>query len=749
MPFQTVKLLPGVRAEQTPLLLQAGIVQSNNIRWKDGLPEKLGGWQKFYYTDPELGPVTPSPLAGPIRELWPWADFISNLHLAAAGDAGLDIVTDGGVDITPQYIISNISPAFSTTAGSPLVTVDGVDPNLTTNLVGTLVVDNYVSVGGIILYGPYSIEQINSHTEVVISEDENATATVVLGGAVSTFATNGGSEICTVHLPNHGVSAGQTVTFLPTTLTGSSAPGNADIVVAGSYEVRGVVDANNFFIGLAFTPVNSVGPIPENGGNVQLTFWVVQQPLMAGGPYGAGAYGAGFYGAPATEVTPIGTANSYGVGPYSAQNYGLGAVSGTKVTAANLGVPTLDWCLTNFGETLIAQPEGGGFFAWTAADGYLTAQPIPQAPAAATGFFLAMPQQQLVAYGASTGSTLVQDPMLVRWCDNADYTDWTAAVNNQAGSYRLTRGSMIVGALQAPMQAMLWTDIGLWLMTYIGYPDVWGFMEVAQECGLIAKKAAGVCGGQTFWMARDKFWTFLGGQVAPLPCEVWDAVFQNLNLNLLDRIRCSTNAGFDEVWWFYPSIATQEPGALQENDSWVKFNRVSGEWDYGTPIDVFGDGASGGLMISDWIDNNVFGHPISAMTLPGGVTSQLMWQEMGRDADTSAMDWWFRTGLFLLNEGEDFMFVDRCRPDFRYRKFGDPVTKTAQVQITLYSQDESDNPSKPPAVYGPFLCSDSSGPFDPRARGRYFSLKVEGNDLGSFARLGAVKFRFCPDGRSG
>ena len=516
MPFQTVKLLPGVRAEQTPLLLQAGIVQSNLIRWRDGLPEKFGGWKRFNYVS--VGPppinISPPPLAGPIREMWPWSDFTANLYLACGGDQGLFVVENGAV----------------------------------------------------------------------------------------------------------------------------------------------------------------------------------------------------------VTITPTGAETS------------------------------TDWCLVNFGEDLIAQPEGLGLYSWTI--GAPAAVPIAEAPLVATGFFLAMPQQQLVAYGASTGGGGVQDPMLVRWCDNADYHDWTAAVDNQAGSYRLARGSKIVGGMQTPMQAMIWTDIGLWLMTYIGYPDVWGFSEIAQECGLIAKKAVAVCGTQVFWMSQDRFWTFIGGQAAPLPCEVYDAVFQNLNLDLVHKIRCGTNAGFDEITWFFPSAATTQTGAVQENDSFVKFNRVTGEWDYGTPIDVFGGGSMGGLMVSDWVDYNVFGHPISAMTLADGMTSQIMWMEMGRDADVQPMHWWFRTGFFLLNDGEDFLFIDRVRPDFRWRKFGDdPVRTSAQILITLYTQ--SDPASTRPTTYGPFLVNAQSVEFDPRCRGRYFSLKVEGDDLGSFARLGAVKFRFGVDGRAG
>jgi hypothetical protein len=250
-------------------------------------------------------------------------------------------------------------------------------------------------------------------------------------------------------------------------------------------------------------------------------------------------------------------------------------------------------------------------------------------------------------------------------------------------------------------------------------------------------------------MGQDKFWTFTGGQVQPLPCEVWDAVFQNLNADLVDLIRCATDTAFDTISWFFPSLAAKQAGALKENDSFVKFNRVTGEWDYETPVDIFGDGNVGGAMISDWIDANVFGNPISAMTDSTGTLSQLMWMDLGNDADTAPIHWWIRTGLFLLSEGEDFLFVDRCRPDFKWRSFMVPSSPSANIQITLYTQDDTDNPLKPPKVYGPFTVTDSSGPFDPRARGRYFSLKVEGDDPGSFARLGAVKFRFSPDGRSG
>ena len=471
----------------------------------------------------------------------------------------------------------------------------------------------------------------------------------------------------------------------------------------------------------AGAPFNSGGPSMLTFSSGAQNILYILPPGPGPGPLPANSAGAGdilaFFGAPSPP--PTGT---------------------TPVTAD-------DWCMFNFGSILLINPEDGPIFQYDPTTGLSGARLVTAAPSLVHGMFLAMPEQMVVAYGASTQG--VQDPMLIAWCDAGNFNTWILNVNNQAGTYRLSRGSKIVGGLQIPMQAMLWTDVGLWLMTYIGYPDVWGFSEIAQECGLIAKKAAGVLGSQVFWMGQDKFWTFMGGQVQPLPCEVWDAVFQNLNTDLVDLIRCGTDTAFDGIAWFYPSLATRLPGALQENDSFVKFNRTTGEWDYGTPIDIYGDGNTGGVMISDWIDANVFGKPISAMTDPTGAQSQLMWMDSGQDADGQPIHWWIRTGLFLLSEGEDFLFVDRCRPDFRWRKFSSPASPSAQIQITLYAQDDSDNPLKPPAVYGPFTVTDSSGPFDPRARGRYFSLKVEGDDLGSFARLGAVKFRFSPDGRAG
>jgi hypothetical protein len=994
MAFMTVKLTPGVHLEQTPLLLQAGIIQSNNIRWREGLPEKMGGWTKF-----TTAGVTPAPLAGPIRELWTWEDLDSVLHLAAAGEDHVFVLTGGmPVDVVPQSVTRNPTN-IAVTSGSPLAVVTDAGSNASIYESVTLQTPyGFAASGGFAIYpGSYPIVSVADTGHYTINIGKNATVTAA-SGVPATITSIVGTSVFRVTLDNHGLSAGANFSIILPTIVGG-------VVLSGFYTIQTVVDANNFTI-LAPNAATSTVTVNYGNVNIQLIQWIVTTP----GPpptVAAGAYTHGYYGIPvpanpggavvagmtvldSTTNTVLGTVKSWGpisitqnttakfaagatvfnmsgnasggiipgqsvfdnsigsalgtvlsyngstmtltagapfyskplnvtaLGPLVNGAYGLfmpadplpigpplhaylvdgasppygdllglvgtwrpivvtypngvwttgsaniffgqtaasgpvvpgmtaiaidvagspilgtvqtysGTVctltapisvaspgstrvqftsngvnvlgfaspvtvasatpvisfpdvstdsftfssSGANVLVLNAfltvgapaghtlafigGAPTPpagttpvtadDWCMFNFGSTLMINPQDGPIFSYDPTTGLSNALLVPNAPSIVHGMFLAMPQQQIVAYGASVQG--VQDPMLVAFSDTGNFNVWTAGSNNQAGTYRLSRGSKIVGGIQAPQQAMLWTDVGLWLMTYIGYPDVWGFSEIAQECGLIAKKAVNAIGSQVFWMGLNKFWTFSGGQVAPIPCEVWDAVYQNLNTDLVDLIRCGTDTGFDVVKWFYPSLATKQPGALLENDSWIQFNRSTGEWDYSTPIDVFGDGNVGGQLISDWIDANVYGNPISAYTDSTGTLSQLMFMNSGVDADTEPLHWWFRTGLFMLSEGEDFIFVDRCRPDFKWREFSAPSTPSAQVEITLYTQGESDNPSKPPNVYGPFIVDDTTGSFDPRARGRYFSLKVEGDDLGSFVRLGAMKFRFAPDGRAG
>lgn len=737
MTFMTVKLLPGVHEVQTPLLLQAGIASSNFLRFRDGLPEKIGGWARLPRS---------SSLPGPIRELWAWADFNAVIRIGAGGDHGLvctepqqdgnpDLQPSEYLDLTPYWNVSASIPAasFATTAGSSVVTI--TDPGSNVNTSAGIDIQNPIAIGGnLVLSGAYSVDTVLSGGAYTIIAPAAATSTSA-GGTCATFTTNptAASEVITVTLPAHGLSGGQGYFIdLPVAIGG--------ITLAGSYTVLSVVDANTFTIGASHL-AQPGQTVVQNGGNVSILYWLVQPPVAPGGGWGVGAWGLGGWGQsvppaamPATAKRLIASAT-----PWGAQAMGL------------------DWCLFNWGEQLIAQPEHGPIFFWDPHGGMLQAETISQGPQASTGIFLAMPQQQIVAYGASTGLSGSQDLMLVRWCDNANYTAWIASVSNQAGSYRLTRGSKIVGGMQGPQQAILWTDVGLWLMQYIGFPDVWGFNEIAQGCGLISKKAAGIVAGVVYWMGIDGFWRYAGQGVQRIQCEVWDVVYQNVFRGPANvHIRCAPNTNQNEIAWFFPSITG---GGQTENTTFVKLNVLTSEWDYGYTT-VAGQYDYG--YLTEWIDANVYGEPLSAMrdvSKGAGSTHSLIMQHETQlnhavgggsptpinDANGAPLNWWFETGLFALAEGEQFQFVDRLFPDMKWRRFSDPSSQGAAISVTLKGYRF---PEAPPDMFGPFLMTAQSNEVDPRARGRYFSLRVEGNDLASFARLGAFKFRSMPDGRN-
>lgn len=395
-------------------------------------------------------------------------------------------------------------------------------------------------------------------------------------------------------------------------------------------------------------------------------------------------------------------------------------VSGGTITFEKYGShATTDWSLGNWGDVLISNPVGGGIFKWTPGTGIFSSSPISNAPNVNDGMFIAMPQRQIVAWGSTFSG--IQEPLLVRWCDVNNFNVWVADVANQAGSYTIPRGSKIVGGIQAAHQGLLWTDLGVWAMQYTGQPYVYSFNEIGSNCGLIARRAAGTSNDIVYWMGNDQFYMLGSNSVAPLACPIWDIVFQNLNTAYLNNIRFAANSLFNEVAWHYPSVNSING----ENDSYVKYNTAIQAWDYGT------------LNRTAWIDQSIHGPPLG--TSSAGYVYQ---HETSQDDDTQPMLSSFRTGYFQMSEAEAKVFVDQIWPDMKWGlKSG---SQSAIVKITFYA---TDYPGIPPNVYGPFSVTQSTKFVTPRFRARLVSLEISSDDLASFWRLGAVRYRMAPDGK--
>jgi hypothetical protein len=698
MPHSTLKLIPGVDENRTMALNEAALSYSNLIRFVPdrqgiGLPQKLGGWTQY-------GSVTGTP-----RALLAWEDmnYVKRLAIGCetTGDAAIGaplyVLTNDIVDpITPQCDTHNVAVAVSTTSGSNVVTITDTGSNITS--FDAVFIKTHISIGGLILFGFYdcvffSANQYQIYATDVLGNPALATSTAS-GGTVASFATTNGSNTITVTLADHGYVVGDTYPVLvPTTVGG--------ITLAGNYVVLSIT--TNTFTFYAQNDATTAAPTTTsiNSGNSRYLYYYGYGPLPTGTGYGAGGYGAGGYG---TGVTPI-------------------AATGTTIT-------TSDWSLDHWGEILVAcptsvtpstdpsTPSGGAIYTWSPLLNQPIATPIAQAPSSNAGIFVAMPQRQIVAWGSTFNG--IQDPLLIRWCDVENYEVWAGQVINQAGSYRLPKGSRIVGAIQGPQQGLIWTDLAVWSMQYVGQPYIYQFNELGTGCGLIASKAATSIGGAVFWMGPSQFYMLAGNGVQPVLCPIWDVIFQDLDQTNLHKIRVAPNSQFNEVTWYYPTMSNGG-----EVNAYVKYNIGLNQWDFGS------------LSRTAWINQSVLGPPIG--TTAGGIIYQ---HETSYNAGDQAMNSSFQTGYFALSEGDMMTYIDQFWPDAKWGTFNGSTN--ANLQLTFYV---TNYPGDTPVTYGPYTVTQATQYIVPRFRGRLVSIKVESNDFNSFWRMGAMRYRYQPDGK--
>lgn len=761
MPEVALKLIPTVDVEKTATLNESGISDCNLIRIFSGLPQKLGGWTRYY----------PGQMSGIPRALHAWADLSGDGHLGIGTTSQLGIISDGVFsDITPQQKTTNPAINFSTVINTPAVTV--VDPginNVTT--LDTVFFNTPISVGGLILSGLYSITSVLGATSYTITASSNATATVSIVGAVPLFDTTIDSSAVVVSFANHGLSVDDLVVFqIPTSVGG--------VTISGSYKVAIVVDVNNFTITVPAKATSSPYTFTVTAANATAgatytnnahTFTVVETivggtTLITSGydvPTASGtltkASGSGdatitfsafsntqamndnlaqlVYG---INLGPPAAGTGYGVGTYGSGAYGLGTTifssqTGTPITATN-------WSLDNWGEILLACPAGGGIYYYSPTGSISAAGHVPggfsnaanfsTGPAFNGGIFVVGPAQILAAWGSSINENIgvLHDPLAMCWSDSGDFTNWVVSSTTQAGNYHIPTGSKIVLGMWATQQGLIWTDIDLWSMVYQGPPLIFGFNKIGSGCGLIGQHAAAQLSGLTFWMSNGNFFVLGGGGVKSIPCSVWDFVFQDLDVDNAYKVTAGANSLFNEVRFDFPSLS----GGTGENDKFVIFNMDSGNW-----VKGYNDAGISSAR-SAWYDQSILGQPIGAAP-----DSRLIYQhETSNDADGQPMPSFLKTGNFALSETQNLIFVDRVAPDFKWGQVGG--SQNAVINMTIGGLEW---PNSDEDTYGPMTFDETTLYDTPRIRARLINFLIECSNIGSFWRMGNNRVRATADGR--
>lgn len=675
MPWAAIELKPGVNTQLTLSANQAGVSQSQLIRFKDGIIQTPGGWVNYIATT----------INSTVRDLHPWMDFAGTSHLGVAATGNVISVTAGSqTDITPQKTTDNPTPNFSISSGSNLVTV--VDPGSSQTVNNTVYFNTPIAIGGVLLNGAYPINSVLGSSIYTIRLPSNSTATVASSGKLPVFNTVNGSATVTVTLSNHNFLAapGLYQQFIAATSV-------AGLSIQGPFQIVSVIDSTSFTINLT-QQASATATATMNASLAQLVYYVTIGPAPTGTGWSAGGYSSGAYS----------------------------GVGGGTAPAAGTPITTTDWTLDNWGEVLLACPKDGPIYAWAPNFGFQNMQVINQAPFFNGGLFVSMPQQILVLW-RSDQSSGVQDPLRVRWSDSLDYTNWTVSNQTAAGSFKIPTGSRIVGGIQAPMYGLISTDVDVWTMTYVGGTVIFNFTRVGAGCGWLSSHACGILNGAPYWISGNNFFTLAGTGVVPLPCSVFDQVFQNINPTLTDKVRVAVNSLFNEVTWLYPSA-----NSTGECDSYAKVH-IEGqeyEWDYGT------------LDRTAWCDSSILGGPIGC-----DHSGQLLQHENGV-AVTGAGLPSFRSGWWAIAEGQQMAFIDYVIPDFIWGTRSG--AQTSSVQITFFSVNF---PGDTPFSYGPYTVTQATEFINVRIRGRLMSVFVQSTNNSEFWRLGRIRYRFAPSGR--
>ena len=625
MPLQKFIFKPGINKEGTDYSNEGGWFDSNLVRFRKGLPEKIGGWAKN----------TNNTFKSTCRALHAWVDLEITRYLGL-GTTWKYYVKQGGsyTDITPIRKSSTNSITFAATNGSSTITA--------TDSSHGAVIGDFVTLSG----------------------------AVSLGGLITANVLNQEYQIVTVPSTN-------TYTFTAKDTDGDEVTANASDSGNGGAGVDGEYQIN---VGL--------------------------DTYVASSGWGAGTWGASTWGS-------------------------VSALTDTNQLRL--------WSHDNFGEDLVINVRAGGIYYWDESSGLSTRAVALSslsganlAPTKALFTLVSDIDRHIICFGADpiSGSsrTGAVDPMFIAWSDQENAAEWEPKSTNTAGSFRLSAGTSIIGALRARQETLVWTDTSMYSMSFIGQPFTFGVNLVNEGVGLIGPNAAVNTPKGVFWMDKKGFYSYTGN-VSVLPCTVLYHVLSDLNEGQSYQVFAFLNKQFDEAGWFYCSEGSSVP------DKYVVYNYEEGFWSIGE------------LTRTAWLDEGVFDNPLATYTTSD--VGYLYNQETGNNADGSPMDnVYIESSDFDLDEGEQYQLIRRIIPDVKFT--GDGGTG----QTINFVVKTRNYPGESLTTSATNTCTSTTTRIDTRVRARQAVLRIESDDDGSTSsrtgvgfRVGATRMDLIPSGR--
>jgi len=512
-----------------------------------------------------------------------------------------------------------------------------------------------------------------------------------------TFAATNGSSTLTVTDTGHGAVKNDFVTFSDAATLG----GNITAAVLNQeYQVVSVSSANAFTITAKDTDGSTVTANSSDSGN--------------GGSSTVGAYQIN------TGLSDYVSATGWGANPWGDNTWGSGAALSV---AGQLRMYSQD----NFGEDLVFNVRNGGIYYWDQSGG-LNSRGVDitslggasNCPTIAAQVLVSDNDQHVIAFGANTLGSAAQDALLVRWSDQESITDWTPTATNTAGGVRINSGSEIVGAIQTRQEILIWTDVSVHSMRFIGAPFIFQFTTISSDVSMISPKAAVNARGNVYFMDQTGFYVY-NGAVQQIPCSVQEYVLTNIDMSQSFKVFAAENNAFSEIIWFYPKT-----GSGGEISDYVSFNYNENLWAVGT------------LARGAWLDSGVLSGPIASSVITSTDDNYVYNHEDGYDDDGSAMTAYIESGDLEIGDGNNFMMIDRVLPDFSFSG------NSAEITMTIKG---SNYPLETPSSLATATITESTTQANVRARARHTVLRVESSSAGYGWRLGGFRFGMRQDGR--
>jgi len=724
------KLLPGIDKQQTQVGAERRWVDSDNVRFRYGLPEKLGGWSSLL-TDT---------IVGVARAQFPFVDLDGNRYVAIGTDKFLLIYYEGQLyDITP--LATTISSATFTFNGTTTITMT------TSSAHGLL-------AGDIILFDSVTLPGGTGLTDAAFEDKLFQVITVPTSVTFTITFTSTGSS-----------ATGGSVDLKPYASVGPAAQtygygfgvGNFGGTISGvaTTDLDGTLGDNTSGTTGTTIAVTSATGFPSAGG----TIIVSDTPAVDGELID--------YTAVSTNNLTVITravdgsdrsAHADEVAVADATDY---TGWGSAVTASNVTLEPGLWALDNYGDVLLATILNGKTYTWdssiaarftTRASTGTTSYVTTSAPTASRAMMMSPVTRHLVLFGTETtiADTSTQDDMFIRFSDQETINDFAPTAINSAGSQRLQDGTKIMGAIKAKDNILVWTDTSLYTMKHVGAPFTFGFEQVGTNCGLIGQNAVVEIDGVAYWMSSKGFFLF-DGTVKSLSCTIEDYVYDDIDTTKGQQMCAAINNLFTEVVWYYPTTGASY------NDRYAVYNygESAGSAEGKIPGGVWYPGTE---ARTSWMPAKIYPNPHATKfdstatgTFPSVIGETGLGQtvyfehevgtnQINPDGSSTAIAGTLESYDFDLEvggAGQHYLSISRFLPDFK------TLTGNATVTLKLKRFPSSTATS---SVYSPFTVTSSSTQFNTRARGRFASVAISNSAVDETWRFGTMRLDVKPDG---